>query len=78
MLRTDAPCILMAPSEFKEFNQLMPTSTLIANDADAEQIKKFAEPDLISLQASLNEVYGNLEREDEFFGKIRKAIQDEW
>ena len=61
MLRTDAPCILKAPSEFHELGQLMPTSIFLANAVDPDRIKEFAKPDLISLQAALNEVYGNLD-----------------
>ena len=78
MLRTDAPCILKAPSEFEKVNQIMPTSILIANDVEPEKIATFAVPDLISLHAALTEVYGNLERENEFVDKIKKAIEDEW
>ena len=52
----------------------MPTSILIANDVRPEEIATFAEPDLISLQAALTKVYGNLERENEFVKEIKKVI----
>ena len=65
MLRTDAPCMLEAPSEFNP--QIMPTSCLIQEMSNEElteekNVKDFATIDDITLRAALIKV----KKEDQF------------